>query len=142
MGRDIHDEPAAPFFEFTPTEPGWAYVFDKPGHLHQLEAPEFEERGPDHVFDSGGRLAELAVEDFLVVIKKWSAQPMLELFDMYLRSAASRYMPGADVSRLGTFELRDRLEEVLRHRQLEKMPFRRLARLVRRIWTAASGRSA
>jgi hypothetical protein len=130
-----------PFFEFTPTDLGWAFVFDAPGEIHQMEAPELEERGPDLVFDSTGRLADLAVQNYFVAISGWSEQPRLDLFDKYLRAAAERYIREEDVTRLGTFELRDRLEAALRLQQQERTPLRMLARLLHSLWRSASGRT-
>lgn len=112
--------PSQPFFEFDLAEEGVAYVFDKPGHIMQ-EPPEFEEYGTDRVFDSRGRSAGLGVEDFLVVIKRWSEQADIDRFDTYLRAAAARYLPEEGVSKLTTVELRDRLEPVLRRRQRQHM---------------------
>jgi hypothetical protein len=62
------DSRLAPFFEFDSSDEGEVFVFDKPGHINQ-EPPELEEYGPDPVFDSNGRSAELGVEGFDVVIK-------------------------------------------------------------------------
>jgi hypothetical protein len=158
------DSQLAPFFEFSPTEGAtmsmrrpWqrripptfelesgretvAYVLDEPGHIYQ-EAPELEELGPDQVFDSRGRLAELEVEDFRVVIKRWSEEPKTYLFDRYLRAAAACYMPEDEVGALGTFELRDRLAVVMRQRQREYMLFWPVEKFARSLWRLVSRRS-
>jgi len=152
------DSPLPPFFEFSPAEGAtmsmprpWqrrippsfdfesagetvAYVLDEAGHIYQ-EPPELQEFGPDKIFDSRGRLAELEVEDFAVVIKRWSEQPNLDLFDRYLRAAASCYLPQDDVSGLGTFELRDRLAVLMRNRQRADMLFWPVEKLARNLWS-------
>ena len=56
--RPEPDNPLPPFFEFNSADETHLYVFDKPLHINQ-EPPELEEYGPDKVFDSRGRLAEL-----------------------------------------------------------------------------------
>ncbi len=69
-----------PFFEFgSEEEEDWVWLFDKKPYIQQ-EPPEFEE-GPDAYFDSAGRVAELGVEDYAVVIKRSSEQPDLPALD-------------------------------------------------------------
>ena len=128
-----------PFFEFgTEGDDFWVWVFDKP--YIQQEPPEFEER-PDAYFDSGGRVAELAVENYAVVIKRWSEQPNMHAFDRQLRRAASVYLSGEDVSSLDTFALRDRIAPVVRRQQHEMMLHVRLWRLAQRLWARIARRS-
>jgi hypothetical protein len=91
-----------------------------------------EEYGPDKVFNLGGTLAGLGVEDFVVVIKGWS-DANADLFGTYLRRAAARYLQQDVSSVLSTLELRDRLYEVLRQRQREHSLFGRLSRFVRNL---------
>jgi hypothetical protein len=133
------DNPLPPFFEFDPTDASEVLIFDKPGHINQ-EPPEFEERGPDQVFDSRGRLAELGVEDYLVVIKGWS-EPNIDQFDRCLRGAAAYRLPEDEVRALGTFELRDRLEAVVRHWQREHSLAGRLSALTQKLRRFVSRRS-
>jgi hypothetical protein len=118
------------------------YVLDGsgPGFISQ-EAPELEEFGPDGVFDSRGRQAELGVEDFTVVVKRWSEQPHIDVFDRLLRAAAASYLPHLDVGALDTFELRDRLVPVLRQYQREQMLFWPAEKLGRNVWRLVSRRS-
>ena len=139
MERHEPESPSPPFFEFNSADTTLVRVFDKPTHIHQ-EPPELEEYGPDHVFDSRGRLAELGVEDFGVVAKRWS-EPDLDQFERYLHRAATRFLKGDDVSALSTVELRDRLEPVLRQWQREHMPFWPVERLARKVWKSVSRRS-
>ena len=155
------DSPLPPFFEFGPAEGAmmsmprpWqrrippsfdfesagetvAYVLDEPGHIHQ-EPPELEEFGPDKVFDSRGRLAELGVEDFAVVITRWSEQPNMNLFERYLRAAVTCYLPQGDVSGLDHSDLRDRLAVLMRDRQREDMLFWPVEKLARNLWSLFS----
>jgi hypothetical protein len=133
------DYPLPPFFEFDPTDASEVFVFDKPGHINQ-EPPEFEEGGPDQVFDSRGRLAELGVEDNLVVIKGWS-EPNIDQFDRCLRGAAAYRLPKDEVRAQGTFELRDRLEAVVRHWQREHSLAGRLSAFTQNLRTFVSRRS-
>jgi hypothetical protein len=161
MESDELDRPLPPFFEFSPAEGAtmsmprpWqrrippsfdfesagetvAYVLDEPGHIYQ-EPRELEEFGPDKVFDSRGRRADLGVEDFAVVIKRWSEQPDMDLFERYLRAAAACYLPQGDVIVLGTFELRDRLAVLMRDRQREDMLFWPIEKLARNLWSLVS----
>jgi hypothetical protein len=133
------DNPLPPFFEFDPTDASEVFVFDKPGHIYQ-EPPEFEDGGPDQVFDSRGRLAELGVEDYLVVIKGWS-EPKMEQFDKCLRGAAAYRLPDEEVRALGTFELRDRLEVVVRQWQREHSLTGRLSAFTQNLRRFVSRRS-
>ena len=139
MDRQEPDGPLPPFFEFDPTDASEVFVFDKPGHIYQ-EPPEFEEGGPDQVFDSRGRLAELGVEDYLVVIKGWS-EPNVEQFDKCLRGAAGYRLPDEEVRALGTFELRDRLEAVVRQWQREHSLTGRLSAFTQNLRRFVSRRS-
>lgn len=134
--RDEPNSPLPPFFEFNSADESDLYVFDKPGHINQ-EPPELEEYGPDKVFDSRGRLAELGVEDFAVVIKRWS-EPNMEQFDAYLRGAAAHHLAEDDVRALKTFELRDRLAAVQRQWQREHSLFGRLSMFARNMWRSVS----
>src|SRR5258708_20469030 len=93
--------PRPPFFRFSPKDPADAWVFDKPQQVG-VEPPEFEEYGPYEVFDADGRLAELAVEGFDVVIKGWSDAPDWERFDERLRPAATIYLPHEGFTHIGT----------------------------------------
>jgi hypothetical protein len=129
-----------PSFEVDSAHETVAYVFDEPGHIYQ-EPPELEEFGPDQVFDSRGRLAELGVEDFVVVIKRWSEQPDMDLFDRYLRAAAPCYLPEDEVRALGTLDLRDRLAVVMRQRQREYRLFWPVEKFARNLWRLVSRRS-
>jgi hypothetical protein len=133
------DSPLAPFFEFNSSDEGEVFVFDKPGHINQ-EPPELEEYGPDPVFDSSGRSAELGVEGFGVVIKRWS-EPNVDQFDRHLRVAAARHIPEEDISALGTFELRDRLETGVRKWQREHALFWPVQKFARNLWWSVSRRS-
>jgi len=123
------DKPLPPFFEFNSADESDVFLFDEPGHINQ-EPPELEEYGPDKVFDSRGRLAELGVEDFVVVIKGWS-EPNEDLFRTYLRTAVALYLPQDVISVLSTGELRDRLLGLVRQRQREHSLFGRLSMFVR-----------
>jgi hypothetical protein len=162
--REEPDKPSPPFFEFSSAEAAtmglrrpWerrltptfeldsagemvVYVLDRPGYIHQ-EPPELNEFGPDQVFDSRGRLAELGVEDFTVVIKRWSEQPMADLFDRLLRAAAASYLPETGTGALSTIELRDRLVPVLRQYQREQMLFWPIQQMARNLWRSVSPRS-
>jgi hypothetical protein len=129
---DEPDSPLPPFFEFNSADESDLFVFDKPGHINQ-EPPELQEYGPDKVFDSRGRLAELGVEDFVVVIKGWS-KPNIDLFGTYLRTAAARYLPRDVISVLSTVEVRDHMHGVLRQRQREHSLFGRLSMFARSLW--------
>jgi len=133
---DEPDNPLPPFFEFNSADESYLFVFDKPGHINQ-EPPELEEYGPDKVFDSRGRLAELGVEDFVLVIKGWS-EPDMDLFGTYLGRSAARYLPQDVISVLSTVELRDRTYAVLRQRQREHSLFGRLSRFARNLWRPVS----
>jgi hypothetical protein len=128
------DEPLPPFFEFNSADESDLSVFDKPGHINQ-EPPELEVYGPDKIFDSRGRLAELGVENFGVVVKGWS-EPNLDLFRTYLRTAAARYLPSAVTGVLSTVELRDRIYAVLLQRQREHSLFGRLSMFARNLRTS------
>ena len=160
------DDPLPPFFEFSSAEAAtmglrrpWqrrltptfehdsvkfvVYVLDGPGpgFIYQ-EPPQFEEFGPDGVFDSRGRQAELGVEDFTVVVTGWSEQPNVDVFDKLLRAAAASYLSPMDVGALSTLELRDRLVPVLRQYQREQMlfwPAENLARNLGRLMSRRSG---
>jgi hypothetical protein len=124
--------PWLPYFEFESADKGYLILLDAAGYIHQ-EPPEFEEFGPDLIFDSSGRRAELAIDGFDVVVKGWPDQPDLDHFDRCLRTAAVAYMKDEDVSSLATLELRDRLEKAVRKWHRERslfMPIRRLARKV------------
>lgn len=136
LEADEPDNPMPPFFEFNSVDENDLYVFDKPGHVNQ-EPPELEEYGSDKVFDSRGRLAELGVKDFVVVIKGWS-EPNVDLFGTHLRRAAARYLPQDVISVLSALELRDRLYVVLRERQREHSLFGRLSRFARNLLRPAS----
>ena len=116
------------------------YVLDEPGHIYQ-EPPELEEFGPDGVFDSRGRQAELGVEDFTVVVKGWSEEPNVDVFDRLLRAAAASYLSKIDVGALNTHELRDRLVPVLRQYQREQMLFWPAEKLARNLGRLVSRRS-
>jgi hypothetical protein len=129
-----------PFFEFNSLDQGWAFVLDSSGHVNQ-EPPEFEEHGPDLVFDSRGRFAELGVEHFDVVIKRWSERPDLARFDKCLRTAAARYLVDEDVSPLRTFELRDRLETAVRRWHRQHTILWPIELFARRLWRWVSRRS-
>lgn len=159
MDRAETDKPLPPFFEFSSAEAAtmglrrpWqrkltptfkhesadfvVYVLDgfEPGFVAQ-EPPELEEFGADGFFDSRGRQAELGIEDSTVVVKGWSRQPNVEVFDSLLRAAAASYLPQIDVGALSTAELRDRLVPVLREYQREQMlswPAQKLARSIGR----------
>ena len=115
------------------------YVLDGPGFISQ-EPPELEEFGPDGVFDSGGRQAELGIEDGTVVVKRWSEQPRMDTFDRLLRAAAASYLPQVDVGPLSTIELRDLLVPVLRQYQREQMLFWPVERWARKLWSPTSRR--
>ena len=130
-----------PFFEFgSEEEEDWVWLFDKKPYIQQ-EPPEFEE-GPDAYFDSAGRVAELGVENYAVVIKRWSEQPDLPAFDRHLRRVAALYLGGEDVSSLNTFALRDRLEPAVRQRQRESAFPAHLWRSARWLWARISHRSS
>ena len=130
--------PFPPFFEFNNEDESDLLVFDIPSHINQ-EPPEFEEFGPDRVFDSTGRLADLGVHDYMVVVKGWS-EPKIDEFDHHLRRAARHHLADEVVNGLGTFELRDRLEEVIRRWQREHSLSGRLAMLGERIRRLVSRR--
>jgi hypothetical protein len=160
------DNPLPPFFEFSSAQAAtmglrrpWqrkltptfeydsvefvVYVLDGsgPGFISQ-EPPELEAFGPDGVFDSRGRQAQLGVEDFTVVVKAWSEQPVVDVFDRLLRAAAASYLSQIDVGALSTLELRDRLVPVLRQYQREQMlfwPIEKLARNLLRLMSRRSG---
>jgi len=163
--RSEPDNPLPPFFEFSSAEAAtmglrrpWqrrltptfeydsvefvVYVLDElgPGFIFQ-EPPEMVEFGPDGVFDSRGGQAELGVEDSTVVVKGWSKQSRVDLFDRLLRAAAVSYLPHVDVGVLSTLELRDRLVPVLRQHQREQMLFWPAEKLARNLWRLISGRS-
>jgi hypothetical protein len=70
--------PSPPFFEFNQEDESDVLLFDTPSYIHQ-EPPEFEEFGPDRVFDSTGRLAELRVDDYVVVVTGWSEPKIVSL---------------------------------------------------------------
>jgi hypothetical protein len=116
------------------------YVLDDPREIRQ-EPPELEEYGADGLFDSRGRVADLGVEDFTVVVKRWSRQPMADVFDSLLRAAAATYLPATDVGTLSTFEIRDLLVPVLRQYQQEQMLFWPIQRLAKNLRMALSRRS-
>lgn len=164
MDRTAPDDPTPPFFEFSSAEAAtmglrrpWqrrltptfehksvelvVYVLEGsgPGSIAQ-EPPEFEEFGPDLVLDSGGRQAELGIEDDTVVVKRWSEQPNVERFDRLLRAAAASYLQQIDVSALSTAELRDRLVPILRQHQREQMLFWPVEKLARNVWGMTLGR--
>ena len=122
-----------PTFEYDSVE-FVVYVLDGsgPGFISQ-EPPELEEFGPDGVFDSRGRQAELGVENFTVVVKRWSEQPRVDIFDRLLRAAASSYLSGIDVGAMDTAELRDLLVPVLRQYQREQMLFWQAEKLARNL---------
>ena len=128
-----------PSFEIDSGQQAVAYVFDEPGHIYQ-EAPELEEFGPDKVFDSTGRLAELGVEDFAVVIKRWSDHSSMDLLDRYLRAAAPCYLAEDEVGELSASELRDRLAAIMRQRQREYMLFWPAEKLARTLLRVVTGR--
>ena len=162
--RPEPDNPLPPFFEFSSAEAAtmglrrpWqrrltptfqydsvefvVYVLDGsgPGFINQ-EPPELEEFGPDGVFDSRGRQAELGVDDFTVVVKGWSEQSRDDVFDRLLRAAAVSYLPQIDVGALSTLELRDRLVPVLRQLQREQMLFWPVEKWARNLWRLTSRR--
>ena len=157
------DNPLPPFFEFSSAEAAtmglrrpWqrrltptfehdsvefvGYVLDGPGFIYQ-EPSEFVEYGPDGVFDSKGRQAELGVEDFTVVVKGWSEHPNVDIFDSLLRAAAASYLSQIDVGALSTRELRERIVPVLRQYQREQMLFWPAEKLARNLWMLVSRRS-
>jgi hypothetical protein len=165
MAHSEPDNPLPPFFVFSSSEAAtvglhrpWqsrlpptfkhdsaefvVYVLDGfgPGNINQ-EPSELEEFGPDGVFDSRGRQAELGVEDLTVVVKGWSEKPNVGVFDTLLRAAAASYLPQIDVGGLSTVELRDRLVPVLRQYQREQMLFWPAENLARSLWRLMSRRS-
>ncbi len=111
-------EPSLPFFEFDRADPSFLHVHDRAGYVHQ-EPPELEEHGPAEIFDAEGRVAELAVEDWVVVVRGWSPEPDLPRFDARLRAAAPFYLRGEDLSGSSTGELRVRLAAAARRWERE-----------------------
>jgi len=110
-----------------------AYVLDSPQEINQ-EPSELEHYGADLLFDARGLVAELGIEDYQIVVKRWSDQPNLDRLDRFLRAAAPVYLPHLDVSGLKTSELCDRLEPVIRQRQRETALFWPIEDFVRRMW--------
>jgi hypothetical protein len=164
MDRPEPYDPLPPFFEFSSAEAStmglrrpWerrltptfnvegsgdmvVYVLDGLGEIHQ-EPPQLEAYGADGVFDSQGRVADLGVEDFAVVVKRWSRLPKADVFDQLLRAAAASYLPATDAGALSTFEIRDLLVPVLRQYQREQILFWPLQKAARRLWRSVSRRS-
>ena len=163
MDHPETDDPLPPFFEFSSSEAAtfglhrpWqrrltptfkldaddfvVYLLDGPGSIQQ-EPWGLEEFGPDGVFDSRGRQAELGIEDFAVVVKRWSEQPNVDVFDRLLRAAAASYLRQIDVGALSTAELRGRLVPVLRQYEREQMLFWPAEKLARNLWRLLSRRS-
>jgi hypothetical protein len=164
MDHPDTENPLPPFFEFSSPEAAtiglrrpWqrrltptfehdsvkfvVYVLDGcgPGSIYQ-EPSELEEFGPDGVFDSRGKQAELGVEDFTVVVKGWSRN--VDVFDGLIRDAAASYLSPIYVGALSTLELRARLVPVLRQFQRERMlfwPAEKLARHLGRLMSRRSG---
>lgn len=116
------------------------YVLDGLGEIHQ-EPPQLETYGADGVFDSRGRVADLGIDDFTVVVKRWSRLPMADVFDQLLRAAAASYLPATDARALSTFEIRDLLVPVLRQYQREQILFWPVQETVRKLWRSVSRRS-
>ena len=129
-----------PYFEFEAADNGYLILLDAAGYIHQ-EPPEFEEYGPDLVFDASGRRAQLAIDGLDVVVKRWSEQPDLDRFDTCLRAAAAAYMKDEDVSSLATLELRDRLEKAVHTWHRERSLLRPIRRLAQKVSDRLSGRS-
>jgi hypothetical protein len=163
MDRPEPDNPLPPFFEFSSAEAAtmglrrpWerrltptfnvegsgemvVYVLDSLGEIHQ-EHPQLETYGADGVFDSRGRFADLSVEDFTVVVKRWTRLPMADVFDSLLRAAAASYLPGTDADAMSTFEIRDLLVPVLRQYHREQILFWPVQETARKIWRSVSRR--
>ena len=152
-------DPLPPFFEFSSAEAAtmglrrpWqrkltptftydsvefvVYVLDDsaPGSIYQ-EPPEFHEYGADGVFDATGRQAELAIEDDTVVVKTWSPERNIDVFERLIRAAADSYLPQIGVTTKTTAELVERLVPVIRQYQREQSlfwPIQRWAENLRR----------
>jgi hypothetical protein len=164
MERPEPRDPLPPFFEFSSAEAAtmglrrpWerrltptfnfegsgemvVYVLDGLQEIHQ-EPPQLETYGADGVFDSRGRVADLGVEDFTVVVKRWSRLPMADVFDQLLRAAAASYLPATDAGALSTFEIRDLLVPVLRQYQREQILFWPVQQMVKNLRMALWRRS-